>query len=82
MDQNSTLALEPGYISGLHIHTLTQHNTSTPLPELERHYFTPKRVLLCCLLRVDQTPLLLPKADLNLNPGSYQTDERGSQFCS
>jgi hypothetical protein len=34
------------------------------------------------LLGVDQIPLLLPEAGLNLNLGSYQSDEWGSQVGS
>jgi hypothetical protein len=34
------------------------------------------------LLGVDQTPLLSPEAGLNSNPGSYQSDERGTQVHS
>jgi hypothetical protein len=34
--------------------------------------------LLGCILRVDQNPLLLPEAGLNLNLGSYQSVEQGS----
>jgi hypothetical protein len=63
-------------------HILTQHSTSTPLPETASHSFTPKQALLRCLLRVDQTPLLPPEAGLNLNPVSYQSDEQGSQVGS
>jgi hypothetical protein len=33
-------------------------------------------------LGVYQTPLLPPESGLNLNPGSYQSDEQGSQAGS
>jgi hypothetical protein len=62
-------------------HTLTHHSTSTPFPE--PHVVSPaKRTLFGCLLRVDQTPLLPPETGLNLNLGSYQSDEWASQIYS
>jgi hypothetical protein len=72
------------FTAGLHLrlslsHTLSQHSTSTLLPEPERHGFTTKCGYLCVSLGVDQTPLLPPEAGLNLNQGSYQSDEQGSQ---
>jgi hypothetical protein len=69
--------------SQAHTHTLSH---STVLPphslNLEDMVSPPKRALLGCLLRVDQTPLLPPEAGLNLNPGFYQSDEWGSQVGS
>jgi hypothetical protein len=47
------------------------------------HGFTPKRELLSAWTTpLHQTPLLPPKASLNSNPGSYQSDEQGSQVGS
>jgi hypothetical protein len=45
--QTHVLGLHTGFITGPGLrlalsHTLTQHGTSTPLPEPERHGFTPK----------------------------------------
>jgi hypothetical protein len=61
-------------------HTLTQHSTPTLLPE-QRDTVSPQKVVArVSLLGVDQTPLLPPKAGLNLNPGSYQSDEQGSKL--
>jgi hypothetical protein len=50
-------------------------HTFTLLPEPERHGFTPNRVIRGSL-GGDQSPLLPPKAGLNLNLGSYQSDGR------
>jgi hypothetical protein len=67
------------------VHTFT-HSPSTELPppsvNLKNRVSPPKRALLRCLLRVDQTSLLPPEAGLNLNPDSYQSDEQGSQVDS
>jgi hypothetical protein len=63
-----------------HTHT-AQYFYSTPW--IERQGFASKKALLrCLLLRVDQNPLLPTEADLNLNSGSYQFDEWGSQVSS
>jgi hypothetical protein len=59
-------------------HTVTEHSTSTLLPEPERHEFTPKGSYQSVSLGVDQTPLLRPEAGLNSNLGSYQSDGRRS----
>jgi hypothetical protein len=61
-------------------HTLTQHSTSTPLPKPERHGFTPKKGTTWVSLGGDQSPLLPPEAGLNLNLGSYQSDEWGPRL--
>jgi hypothetical protein len=63
-------------------HTLTQHSTSTPLPERERHGFTPIKAVTRVSLGVDQTPLLPSEAGLNLNLGSYWSEEWDSQVGS
>jgi hypothetical protein len=66
MDQDCTLASQPGFILDWHFHTLTQHSISIMLSEPERHSFTPKAVTRVSS-RVHQTPLLPPEAGLNLN---------------
>jgi hypothetical protein len=67
--------------SGSHFHTLSH---STVLPprslSLKDKVSPPKRALLGCLLRVDQTPLLPPEEGLKLNPCSYQSDEWGPKL--
>jgi hypothetical protein len=63
------------FAAGLRLRLALSHTHiaqySTQLPEPERHGFTPKGSYRGVLLRVDQTPLLPPEADLNSNPGSY-----------
>jgi hypothetical protein len=63
--QTRRSGLHTHFIIRLHLrlafsHSITQHSTSTPLPEPERQGFTPKRQLLGCFLRVDLTPFLPP----------------------
>jgi hypothetical protein len=62
-------------------HNLTQHSTSTPLPG-HRDMVSPPKGVIQVSLGVDQTPSLPTKAGLNLNLGSYQSDEWGSQVGS
>jgi hypothetical protein len=58
-------------------YTLTQHGTFIPLPEPERHDFIPQIFGYQDVpLGGDQDPLLHPGAGLNLNLGSYQSDEQ------
>jgi hypothetical protein len=81
------LGLHTHFVTGIPLrlalsHILTQHSTSIPLPEPERYGFTHKKGVTQVSLGVDQTPLLPPEAGLNSNPGSYQSDEWGSQVGS
>jgi hypothetical protein len=59
-------------------HTLTQPNTSAPLPEPERHGFTPKKQLLGCLIGSKPVFPSASEAGLNSHMGSYQSDEQCS----
>jgi hypothetical protein len=63
-------------------HILT-HNTVLPPHCLDlRDMVLPQKGVTQVSLGVDQTPSLPPKAGLNLNLGSYQSDEWGSQVGS
>jgi hypothetical protein len=60
-------------------YTFTQHSTSILLSEPERHGFTLKMVVTrMSHLEEIRLPLLSPGAGLNLNSGSYQSDEQSS----
>jgi hypothetical protein len=77
-----SLTLQLGYISGSHFHTFS-HSTVLPPYCLDlRDMVLPQKGVTQVSLGVDQTPSLPPKAGLNLNLGSYQSDEWGSQVGS
>jgi hypothetical protein len=74
------------FAAGLHLrlalsHIVTQHSTSTHCLDL-RDMVLPQKGVTQVSLGVDQTPSLPPKAGLNLNLGSYHSDEWGSQVGS
>jgi hypothetical protein len=79
--------LHTHFVTRLHLrftlsHTLPQHSTSPVSLNLKDMVSFPKRDLLGCFLRINQTLLLSPEEGLNLNAGSYHSDEWGSQIGS
>jgi hypothetical protein len=62
--------------------TLTQHSISTLLPEPKRPCCTPKKGVTQVPSENWSDSLLPPEAGLNLNSGSYKSDEWGSQIGS
>jgi hypothetical protein len=67
-----------------HSHTVcgVKHSTSTPFPEPERHGFTPQKDVTCVPFESISDSPSASSAGLNLNPGSYQSDEWGAQVGS
>jgi hypothetical protein len=62
--------------------TLTQHSISTVLPEPKRPCCTPKKGVTQVPSKNWSDSLLPLEAGLNLNSGSYMSDEWGSQIGS
>jgi hypothetical protein len=61
---------------------LKQHSNSAHSLNSRETVSPQKGITRVSLLEVDQAPLLPPKRCLNSNPGSYQSNERGSQVGS
>jgi hypothetical protein len=76
---DSTLTSQLGHILGSHFHTLSHRTVLPPCSLNLRDMVSPQKGVTWVSLGVDQTPSLPPKSGLNLNPGSYQSDEWNSQ---